>query len=105
MTSVTVTTDGWPMDEVFCQEDMCSVFQMTGLQVARMMTASPPHTSSQQRARTGPGRIKDQSFPAMVGGSSHQTRHSTHWLQISVSGYDGMVEPLARPGHQCPLYS
>ena len=87
------------MDEVFCQEDMCSVFQMTGLQVARMMTAY------QQRARTGPGRIKDQSFPAMVGGSSHQTRHSTHWLQISVSGYDGVVEPLARPGHQCPLYS
>ena len=60
--------------------------------------ASGPHddcipSTYQQRARTGPGRIKDQSFPAMVGGSSRQTRHSTHWLQISVSGYDGMVEP------------
>ena len=78
--------------------------------------ASGPHDDcipstyqQQQRARTGPGRIKDQSFPAMVGGSSHQTRHSTHWLQISVSGYDGVVEPgldtsvhfTARPASSC----
>ena len=75
------------MDGMFCQEDnedMCSVFQMTGVQVVPHDDCIP--STYQGRARTGPGRIKDQSFPAMVGGSSHQTRHSTvHTLAPDLS--------------------
>ena len=90
---------------MFCQEDICSVFQMTGVQVVPHDDCIPPHTSS------GPGQAQAASrtrvFRQWLGaaltrlGTPHTGSRSQCLVMMVEPGLDTSVHFTARPASSC----